>query len=139
MTEQRTLKAINKKATLVLFMVSFSALIVVYSSLTFFLGGSKRIETDRITLSNVTIWVYYKERAPAHKDGVSSRVLDATVFDVMHDEFSIRYIPYPTGYLIEWINDAGPNWTYMVNNESPQIACNKFVLMNGSVVIWTQG
>nr|MDO8119217.1 hypothetical protein [Candidatus Sigynarchaeota archaeon] len=62
MTEQRTLKAINKKATLVLFMVSFSALIVVYSSLTFFLGGSKRIETDRITLSNVTIWVYYKER-----------------------------------------------------------------------------
>ncbi|MEX2681409.1 MAG: DUF4430 domain-containing protein [Candidatus Sigynarchaeota archaeon] len=138
MTEQRNTRAINKKATLVLFIVSFSSLVVVYSSLTFFLGGSNRIETDRITLSNVTVWVYFKEKPPAHKEGVTSRVLNATVFDVMHDEFSIRYKQYPTGYFIEWINDAGPSWTYMVNNVSPLIACNKFVLSNDSVIVWTQ-
>ena len=138
MTEQRGPKAFNKKATLILFVVSLSSLIAVYSSLTYFLGGSNRIETNRTTVSNITIWVYYKEGAPAHKESVSSRVLNATVFDIMYDEFTIRYSPYPIGYLIEYINDAGPSWNYKVGSESPPIACNKYVLENDSVITWTQ-
>ncbi len=138
MSEKHAPKAFNKKATLVLFVVSLSALIAVYSSLTYFLGGSNRIETNRITVSNITIWVYYKEVAPAHKEGVSSRVLNATVFDIMYDEYTIRYWPYPTGYLIEYINAAGPSWNYKVGTESPSIACNKYILKNDSVITWTQ-
>jgi len=139
MTTNPDRRAFNWKATLVIFAVSFSTLLVMNYSLPFFFGGNRNPEElTTITVANVTITVDYKNGTIDQRTNVTSRIVNATVFDIMNKEFHIAYDVYPAGYFISEINGARLGWTYMVDSVSPGIACNKYQVSNNSIITWHQ-
>ena len=130
---------INGKSTLVIFIVAISVLIVVNYSLPFLLGGTREHQQqDKITITNVTITVHYKNDTTEQRTNVSSYTADATVFEFMTATFQITYNTFPSGYFISAINGASFGWTYIVNEESPGIACNLYGVSNNSIIAWNQ-
>ncbi len=141
MTEQRKPNYFNKKATLVLLVVSLASLVTVSYSIPFFYGnggGGDPVYTDRVTVGNITIHVNFKDIPDVDKLNASSKIADATVFDITNAEFDVEYQQYGNGKIIERIDGQGNGWLYYVDGTYINYACNLYVLENGSVIDWIQ-
>ena len=150
MNDQEHQPRFKWKPTLAIFIVAISVLIIVNYSLPFFLyptneenqnQDNKKTIAENFTMVNVAISVKYKNGTSETKSNVSSHIVNATVFDIMNENFRITYLTYPgiPGYFITGINGANYGWTYKVNGVSPSKACSLYVLENNSVIEWNQG
>jgi hypothetical protein len=125
------------KSTLVIFVVSISALVVVNYSLPYFLNPDHHV-TNKVTVANITITVNFQNGTVETKKNISSDVTNATVFDIMIASFEISYQSYSNGFFITRINGASNGWTYKVNGVGPSEACNFYVVENDSIIDWDQ-
>ncbi|NMC03816.1 MAG: DUF4430 domain-containing protein [Candidatus Lokiarchaeota archaeon] len=132
--------SLNKKATVVLLVVSLASIIVINYSLPFFFDrGGKPVDTGRITIGNITIHLDFKNIADITRVNVTSTYANVSVFDIMNAEFSIRYDAYPVyGLYVSYINDQGPGWTYQVNGVAPGYSSTKYIVTNNSIITWNQ-
>jgi hypothetical protein len=141
MIDQESHPRFKWKPTLVIFIVAISGLIIVNYSLPLLLNPSNQQIGHKITVTNITISVNYKNGTAQTKNDVSSRIVNATVFDVMNETFQITYQTYPgiPGYFITSINSASLGWTYYIDGAPPPVACSLYILNNNSVIEWNQG
>ncbi|MBN2150791.1 MAG: DUF4430 domain-containing protein [Candidatus Lokiarchaeota archaeon] len=138
----------NKKSSIAFFFVAFVILLLVNFAVLYLpqgddLEGPCTSEyPTRMTVSNMSIFVNYKNTTIEHKANVTctrDNVRAVTVFDVMDENFRIVYDVYPNGYFITKINDAGTQaWTFTIDGAAPGIACNKQPVCNGSVIRWNE-
>jgi len=90
----------------------------------------------RITVSNITVTVNYKNSTIQTKSNISSYTSNATVFDIMNDNFQLAYQSYAAGIIITGINGANYSWTFKVNGILPSTTCNHVVVENDSRIEW---
>jgi hypothetical protein len=137
----------NWKASCAIFLVAISILLLFNLAVLYapqddsVSGACTTTVPTRITVSNVSIYVNYKNMTIEHKENVTctrNSVRAVTVFNVMDENFRILYNTYSNGYFISWINDAGNSWTFTIDGTAPGIACNKQPVCNGSVIRWLQ-
>jgi hypothetical protein len=138
----------NRKSSLTFFFLAFSILLIVYFAVLYspqeniVVGPCTTRDPTRTTVSNVSIFVNYKNSTIEHKENVTctlDNVRAVTVFDVMSENYLIVYQTYPNGYFIKKINGAGQNgWTFTIGGTAPTIACNKQPVCNGSIIRWSE-
>jgi hypothetical protein len=138
----------NSKSTLAVFVVSIAILFLVNLVILNSPSGDIPEGTctttvpSRINVSNVSIFVNFKNTTIEHKENVTCTLNAAravTVFDIMNASFRIAYNSFPNGYLISKINDAGQSgWTFIIDGKAPSIACNKQPVCNNSVIRWNE-
>lgn len=90
----------------------------------------------RITVANITVTVNYKNGTIQTKSNISTYTSNATVFDIMNDNFQLVYQSYPAGIVITGINGANYSWTFKVNGVFPSNLCNHVVAENDSRIEW---
>jgi len=90
----------------------------------------------RITVSNITVTVNYKNGTIQTKGNISSYTSNATVFDIMNNNFQLAYQSYPAGIIITGINGANYSWTFKVNGIIPSTTCDHVVVENDSRLEW---
>ncbi|HME52327.1 MAG TPA: DUF4430 domain-containing protein [Candidatus Lokiarchaeia archaeon] len=138
MNDQERSPRFKWKPTLVIFVISITALIAVNYSLPFFLNTGNPQISNKTTLANITVRVNYQNGTIQNKTNISSHVVNATAFNIMNESFQITYLPYPNGYLLTGINGDKPiqGWNYWVNGVLIPEAFNLFVVENDSLIEW---
>ncbi len=140
MAEQRNPKGFNKKATLLILVVSLVTLVAISYALPLF--SPKGSLLPRISVSGVDIIVTYRNGTIESKIDVNcTRTIVAiiSVFDVMVDNFQISYEYFPAqgGYIIKSINNEY-GWMYEVDGVTPQYAVDVYPVGNNSIIRWKQ-